>query len=95
MKARATRLLLLAAVVTAALLSPAYSYALPLCPTDWCYDLQTQCIAEGGNHDYFGYVVETGDFCVDDVNDTYQFDRVDCCRLPFCTELIWRRYCKQ
>jgi hypothetical protein len=95
MKANTVRLLLLAAVLTVALGTPAVSYALPLCPTDFCWDLQTQCIAEGGNHDYFGYVIETGSFCVDDIGDIYQFDRVDCCRLPGCTQLIWRRYCRQ
>jgi hypothetical protein len=95
MKANVVRLLLLAVVVTAALWSPAYSYALPLCPTAFCWDLQTQCIAEGGNHDYFGWVRETGSFCQDDIGDIYQFDYVDCCKLPGCNPLVWRAYCRQ
>jgi hypothetical protein len=92
MKARVLRLLLLSAVVAAALWSPSYAWADLLCPTDECTDLQAQCIAEGGNHDYFGFRYDTGQDCVQG-SGTANFMYVDCCRLPGCTELIWRRYC--
>ena len=92
MKARVVRLLLLAAVFTVIAWTPSYSWADPLCPTAECLALQSQCIAEGGNHDYFGYRVDTGLTCQGDP-DIRSLQYIDCCRLPGCTELIWRGYC--
>lgn len=94
MKRTAIRLLLLTAVLTAALWSPAYSEATLLCPTDYCWDLQTQCIAAGNNHDYIGFEYSTGLLCQDDIGETYELHYLDCCKLPGCNPLIWRKYCK-
>jgi hypothetical protein len=91
MKARATRLLLLAVVLTAALWSPSYSYATLLCPTDFCWDLQYQCNALGPN--YVGFTTNTGLTCQDDIGDIYDLYYMDCCRVPGCNPLAWRKYC--
>jgi hypothetical protein len=93
MKKRVIRLLLLALVlgITAAAGSP--SQADPLCPTDSCWTITGQCIAEGGNHDYFPYTTTVGT-CTDGV-DTWSLRYVQCCRLPGCTQQIWVKYCYQ
>jgi hypothetical protein len=94
MKANAIRLLLLTAVFAVVLGAPARSEATLLCPTDVCWALQNQCIAEGGNHDYLGFETATGLLCQDDSGMTWELHYLDCCKLPGCNPLVWRKYCK-
>jgi hypothetical protein len=96
MKTKTFRLLLLATCMTmAALIStPSYSYALPLCPTDWCTNVMNDCIVQGGNHDYFPWETTIGQ-CQTSAGDVFDLKYERCCRLPGCTEEIWVRYCHE
>jgi hypothetical protein len=96
MKRQTFRLLLLAAglMVAALTATPSYSWAYPLCPTDWCPDVMQDCIDQGGNHDYFPWETTVG-ICQDSNGDQHNLKYERCCRLPGCAQEIWIRYCRE
>jgi len=94
MKSKAFRLLLTIAVLAVAVWTPSYASDPPPCPTDWCSDLLDQCIDEGNNHDYMGWIRSTSYTCKDENGDIQPLSYLECCTLPNCNPLVWLRYCK-
>ena len=91
MKLKVLRLLVLSAVVGLAMVPGAASQA--VCPKESCLDAMARCIADGNNHDYFGYVEPLGPCTIQGTGDPATKSYIRCCRLPGCSEDIWIAFC--